>query len=85
MKYVRDWIHERNIDLDGLSNEILNLSKHMQVVFRLDIFRVCCVETGNEAAEGSDTHTFTNTENGYRNSMRKQSNDLETLDIQVSI
>jgi len=85
MRYVRDRVHERNIDLDGFSNEILYLSKHMQVILRLDVFRVCCIKTSNETTKRSYTHTFADTENGYRKSMRKRTNNLETLDIQVSM
>jgi len=85
MRYVRNWVHERNIDLDGFSNEILYLSEHMQVILRLDILGVCCIKTSNETTERSYTHTFTDTENGYRRSMRKRANNLKTLDIQVSM
>jgi len=85
MRYIRDWVHERNIDLDGFSNEILYLSKHMQVILRLDVFGVCCVKTSNEATERGYTHTFTDTEDSYRKSMRKRTKNLETLDIQVSM
>lgn len=63
MRRVRDRIHERNVDLDSLSDEVLDLTEHLQVILGLDIFRVGGVKASNEATKRGDTDTFTDTEN----------------------
>ena len=64
---VRDGVHERNIDFDGLGDQVLDFSKHGKVVLALDVFWVGSVQAGNEASEGRDTDTFTDSENGCIN------------------
>jgi hypothetical protein len=63
MRHVRDRVHERNVDLDSFGDEVLNFSEHLQVVLGLNIFRVGGVEASDETTKGSDTNSFTNTEN----------------------
>ena len=58
---ARNGIHEGNIDFDGLRNKVLDLTKHGQVILRLDVFRVRSVQARNEASERCDTDTFANT------------------------
>ena len=37
---LRDRVHERNVDLDGLSNQVFDFTEHSKVVLALDVFRV---------------------------------------------
>ena len=37
---LRDRVHERNVDLDGLSNQVLDFTKHGKVILALDVFRI---------------------------------------------
>lgn len=39
----RDGVHEGHINFDGLSDKVLNLAQHGQVVLGLDVLRVCGV------------------------------------------
>jgi hypothetical protein len=62
---VRDWVHEGDVDLDGLGDQVLDLTEHGEVVLGFDVFGVGGIEAGDEATERSDTDTLTNTENSY--------------------
>jgi hypothetical protein len=59
-----DRVHEGDVDLDGLSDQVLDFSEHGEVVLGLDVFGVGGIETGDEATERGDTDTLTNTEDG---------------------
>ena len=37
---LRDRVHERNVDLDGLSNQVFDFTEHSKVVLALDVFGV---------------------------------------------
>ena len=64
MNNVRDWVHEGDVDLNRLSDEILDFSQHRKVVLGLDILGVGCIEAGDETTEGRDPDTLADTENG---------------------
>lgn len=40
---VRDGVRERHVDLDGLRDQVLDLTEHGEVVLGLDVFGVRCV------------------------------------------
>lgn len=67
MIHIRNWVHERNVNFDGLGNEVLNFAKHLQIILGLDVFRVGRVETSNETTKRCDTDTLTDTKNGCNN------------------
>jgi hypothetical protein len=60
---IRDRVHERHVDLDSLGNQVLDFTKHGQVVLGLDVFGVGGVEARNEASQGRNSDTLTNAEN----------------------
>jgi hypothetical protein len=53
---------QRNRDLDGFGDEVLDLSEHGEIVLGLDVFRVGDHHPGNETTEGCDTVSLSNTE-----------------------
>lgn len=57
-------VHEGDVDLDSLGDQVLDLSEHGEVVLGLDILRVGGVEARNETTKRGDTNTLTNTKNG---------------------
>ena len=61
---VRDGVHERNIDFDGLGDQVLDFSKHGKVVLGFDVVGIGGIQTGNEASEWRDSDTFADTEDG---------------------
>jgi len=64
--YVRDGVHEGDVNLDSLSNQVLDFSEHGQVVLGLDVFWVGGIEAGNKTTKRSDTDTFANAKNGWK-------------------
>ena len=60
-KHARDKVHEGNVDLDGLRNEILNFTEHGQVVLGLDVLRVRSVQARNEPTERGNAHSLPDT------------------------
>jgi hypothetical protein len=52
-----------DLDLNGLGDEVLNLTKHREVVLRLDALRVGRVHPRDESSERGDTVTLSNAEN----------------------
>lgn len=64
--YGRDGVHEGYVDLDSLCDEVLNFTKHREVILGLDVFGVGSVEAGNEASQRRNTDTLTDTENGCK-------------------
>ena len=48
--HIRDRVHEGNVDFDGLSDQVLDFSKHWEVILGFDIFRVGGVEACNETS-----------------------------------
>lgn len=63
-KDVRDGVVVRDVDLDGLCDQVLNLTESLQVVLGLDVFGVGGVHASDQATKRGDTDTFTNTEDG---------------------
>lgn len=63
---ARNGVHERDIDLHGLGDQVLNFTQHLEVVLGLDVFRVGSVKAGNEASKRSDSDTFSNAKYGCR-------------------
>lgn len=61
---LRDRVHEGDVNLHSLRDKVLNLTEHGQVVLGLDVLRVRGVQARNETAEGGDTDTLTDTEDG---------------------
>ncbi len=59
-----DRVHEGNIDLDSLCDQVLDLAEHGEVVLALHIFGVCGVQARDETTKGGDTDTLTDTKNG---------------------
>ena len=57
-----DGVHEGNVDLDGLRDQVLDLTEHGQVVLALDVLGVRGVQARDETAEGGDTDTLADTE-----------------------
>lgn len=47
---VRDGVAERNRDFDRFGNQVLNFTKHWEVVLGLDVFGVGGVKTSDEAS-----------------------------------
>lgn len=62
---IRDGIHEGNIDLDRLSDQVLNFTKHGQIVFGLYVFWICSVEARDKASKRSDADSFANTKDSW--------------------
>ena len=58
---MRDGVHERYIDFYSFSDQVLDLTKHGEVVLGLDVFGVCSVKTCDKTTQGRDADTFTNT------------------------
>lgn len=48
MPFSRNGVHERNVDLDGLGNQVLDFTKHREVILGLDILRICGVKASHE-------------------------------------
>ena len=59
---VRDGVHERNVDLDGFRDQVLDFTEHGEVVLGLDVLGVRGVQARDEAAKGSDADTLTDSE-----------------------
>src|SRR5699024_9523004 len=53
---------ERNVDLNGLSNEVLNVLELLELVLALDVVAVGNHHTGHQTTERGDAVTLTNTE-----------------------
>lgn len=53
---------QRNLNLNGLGNEVFKLSKHREVVLSLDVLRVGNHHSGDETTKRGDTISLTNTE-----------------------
>jgi len=53
---------QRNRDLDGLGDEILDFSEHGEIVLRLDVFWVGDHHSCNQTTKGRDTVSFSDTE-----------------------
>lgn len=64
--YIRDWVHERHVDLDGFSHQVFDFTKHGEVILGLDIFGVCGVQTRDEPTKRGDTDSLADTEYGSR-------------------
>jgi hypothetical protein len=64
---LRDGVHERNIDLDCFRNQVLDFTKHGEVILGLYILRVRSVQARDETAKGRDTNTLANTKDGSIN------------------
>lgn len=47
---IRDWVHEGNVDFHGFSDQVLDFSKHWEVILGFDIFRVGRVEACHETS-----------------------------------
>lgn len=58
-----DGVHEGNVDLDGLGDQVFNLTEHRQVVLALDVFGVRRVQARDKTTKRGDTDTLTNTKN----------------------
>lgn len=59
---LRDRVHEGNVDLDSLRDQILDLTEHGQVILGLDILRIRGIQASDETTERGDTDTFADTE-----------------------
>lgn len=59
-----DVIVERNGDIDGVSNDVLEVTEGLEVVFAFDIFFVGRVHTSEETTDGSDTISLTDSKDG---------------------
>lgn len=59
-----DRVHEGHIDLNSFGDQVLDLTEHGKVILGLDVFRVGCVEAGDETAEGSDADALADAEDG---------------------
>ena len=59
---TRDGVHEGNVDLDGLGNQVLDLTEHGQVVLALHVLGVRGIQARDETTERGDTDTLANTE-----------------------
>lgn len=57
----RDGVHEGDINFDSLRYQIFDFTEHRQVIFGLDIFRVCRIQASDETSQGCDADTFTDT------------------------
>lgn len=57
-----DVVVERNVDLDGLGNEVLNVLELLQPVLALDVVAVGNHHTGHQTTKRGDTVTLTNTQ-----------------------
>lgn len=53
---------QRHLDLNGLGDKVLNLTKHGKVVLGLDVFRVSDHHTGNKTTKRGDAVTLSDTE-----------------------
>ena len=60
LKNIRNGVHEGNVDLHSLGDQVFYFTEHSQVILGLDIFRVGSIETSDETPKGSDAHTLTN-------------------------
>ena len=60
--YVRDWVHERDCDFDRFGDQVLDFTKHGEVVLGLDVLRISGVQAGNESTERCDSHTLADAE-----------------------
>jgi len=63
--YVRDWVHEWDCDFDRFGDQVLDFTKHGQVVLGLDIIWISGVQASNEATERRDSHTLADAEHRY--------------------
>jgi hypothetical protein len=59
-----DVVVERNVDLNGLGDEVLNLLELLELVLALDVLAVGDHHAGHQTTERGDTVTLTDTENG---------------------
>jgi hypothetical protein len=57
-----DVVVEGDLDLDGLGDQVLDLSEHAQVVLGLDGLGVGSVHSGDETTERGDTVSLSDTE-----------------------
>lgn len=53
---------QRNRDLDGLGDEVLDFSEHGEIVLGLDVFWVGDHHSCNQTTKGCDTVSFSDTE-----------------------
>lgn len=63
---ARNGVHEWDIDLHGLGDQVLNFTQHLEVVLGLDVFRVGSVKAGNETSKRCNADTFSDTKYGCR-------------------
>ncbi len=63
--YVRDWVHERDCDFDRFGDQVLDFTKHGEVVLGLDVLWISGVQASNEPTERCDSHTLADTEHSY--------------------
>lgn len=59
-----DGVHEGNVDLDGLRDQVLDLAEHGEVVLALHVVGVRSVQARDETAERGDTDTLADTKDG---------------------
>ena len=57
---MRDRVHERHVDLDGLGDQVFDFTEHGKVVLAFDVFGIGSIEACNEASQRRDTNTLTN-------------------------
>ena len=59
---LRDGVHERHVDFDGLGNKVLDFTEYEEIVLlELDIVWFGGTQAGNKASKRSDADTFTDT------------------------
>ena len=83
--HARDGVHEGNVDLHSLSNQVFDFSEHGQIVLGLDVFRIGGIQASNKTTQRGDTNTFTNTEDGYSCWLANKFSKGKKEGLQVSI
>jgi len=63
--HARYRVHEGDVDLHSLSNQILDFSEHGQIILGLDVFGVGGVQASDKATQRGDANTLTDTKDGY--------------------
>ena len=61
---IRDRVHERYVDLNRLCDQVLNFTKHREVVLVLDIVGVRSIQAGDEPTERGNANTLADSQYG---------------------
>ncbi|KAH3671919.1 hypothetical protein OGAPHI_000105 [Ogataea philodendri] len=56
-----DWVVERNVHLNSLCNQVLQISQFVQLVLGHDVLSVCSNHSGHQTSQRSDTVSLSNT------------------------